>query len=42
MAAGLRIGDSWSMEQLHGTGTNLSLTTVNASGRDRLEYAWGL
>ncbi|NUR26323.1 MAG: cellulase family glycosylhydrolase [Catenulispora sp.] len=39
---GLRTGDSWSMEQLHGTGTNLSLTTVNASGRDRLEYAWGL
>ena len=39
---GLRNGDSWSMEQLHGTGTNLTLTTVNASGRDRLEYAWGL
>jgi hypothetical protein len=39
---GLRTGDSWSMEQLHGTGTNLSLTTVNASGRDRLEHAWGL
>jgi len=38
---GLRNGDSWSMEQLHGTGTDLSLTTVNASGRDRLEYAWG-
>jgi hypothetical protein len=38
---GLRNGDAWSMEQLHGTGTNLSLTTVNASGRDRLEYAWG-
>ncbi|WP_345029403.1 cellulase family glycosylhydrolase [Kutzneria kofuensis] len=38
---GLRTGDSWSMEQLHGTGTNLSLTTVNATGRDRLEYAWG-
>lgn len=38
---GLRIGDSWSMEQLHGSGTDLSLTTVNASGLDRLEYAWG-
>lgn len=38
---GLRNGDSWSMEQLHGTGTNLTLTTVNASGRDRLEHAWG-
>jgi hypothetical protein len=38
---GLRTGDSWSMEQLHGTGTDLSLTTVNSSGRDRLEYAWG-
>jgi hypothetical protein len=38
---GLRNGDTWSMEQLHGTGTNLSLTTVNASGRDRLEHAWG-
>ena len=38
---GLRTGDSWSMEQLHGTGTTLSLTTVNASGRDRLRYGWG-
>ncbi|MEV6824986.1 cellulase family glycosylhydrolase [Amycolatopsis sp. NPDC051102] len=38
---GLRNGDAWSMEQLHGTGTNLTLTTVNASGRDRLEHAWG-
>ena len=39
---GLRTGDSWSMEQLHGTGTNLTLTTVNSTGRDRLEHAWGL
>ena len=37
---GLRNGDTWSMEQLHGSGTNLSLTTVNTSGYDRLEHAW--
>lgn len=35
--------DDWySMQKLHGTGTNLTLSTPNASGLDRLKYGWGL
>ncbi|GGM22230.1 carbohydrate-binding protein [Micromonospora sonchi] len=35
--------DDWyAMQKLHGTGTNLTLSTPNASGLDRLRYAWGL
>jgi hypothetical protein len=39
---GLRNGDTYSMETLHGSGTGLTLTTNNASGADRLRYGWGL
>jgi hypothetical protein len=39
---GLRTGDSYSMETLNGSGTSLSLTNNNASGVDRLKYAYGL
>jgi endoglucanase len=39
---GLRIGDSWSITTLNGTGTNLSLTVTNSSGLDRIHWAWGL
>jgi hypothetical protein len=39
---GLRNGDTYSMETLHGAGTNLSLATNNATGADRLRYGWGL
>jgi len=39
---GLRIGDTYSMETLHGTGINLSLTNNNASGRVQLRWSWGL
>ena len=38
---GLRVGDPYSLETLHGTGTHLTLTLTNASGRDRLRYSWG-
>ena len=35
--------DDWyAMQKLHGSGTNLTLTTPNASGAGRLRYAWGL
>jgi hypothetical protein len=35
--------DDWyAMQKLHGTGTNLTLSTPNASGLDRLKYGWGL
>jgi hypothetical protein len=35
--------DDWyAMQKLHGTGTNLTLSTPNASGADRLRYGWGL
>jgi hypothetical protein len=39
---GLRIGDSWSITTLKGSGTNLSLSVTNASGLDRIHWAWGL
>jgi hypothetical protein len=37
---GLRIGDPYSLETLHGAGTHLSLTVNNRSGLDRLRYSW--
>ncbi len=39
---GLRNGDTYSMETLNGSGTNLSLTNNNASGVDQLKKAYGL
>lgn len=39
---GLRIGDAWSITTLNGTGANATLTVTNASGLDRIHYAWGL
>lgn len=39
---GLRNGDTYSMETLNGSGTSLYLTNNNASGVDRLKYAYGL
>lgn len=38
---GLRNGDTYSMETLHGSGTALYLTSNDPTGVDRLEYAWG-
>lgn len=37
---GLRTGDTYSLTTLHGSGTALSLTVNNASGADRLAWAW--
>ena len=35
--------DDWyAMQKLQGSGTNLTLTTPNASGAGRLRYGWGL
>jgi hypothetical protein len=35
--------DDWyAMQKLHGSGTDLTLTTPNLSGAGRLRYAWGL
>jgi hypothetical protein len=39
---GLRIGDSWSITTLNGTGASATLSVTNASGLDRIHYAWGL
>ena len=39
---GVRINDAYRLQQINGSGTNLSLTTTNASGRDQLRYSWGL
>lgn len=38
---GLRTGDSYSLTNLAGSGTNLSLNVINQSGLDRLRYSWG-
>jgi endoglucanase len=38
---GLRTGDTYTMENLTGSGTRLSLETTNATGADRLEWGWG-
>jgi endoglucanase len=39
---GLRNGDTYSMETLNGSGTNLWLTNNNASGVSRLKLSYGL
>ena len=39
---GLRNGDTYSMETLHGSGTALSLTNNSSSGVSRLQWAWGV
>jgi hypothetical protein len=39
---GLRTGDTYSMTTLGGSGTNLTLSTTNASGLSRLQWAWGV
>lgn len=38
---GLRSGDTYSMEQLNGSGTNISLSNSSTSGRVQLRWAWG-
>ncbi|HLZ58456.1 MAG TPA: cellulase family glycosylhydrolase [Ktedonosporobacter sp.] len=38
---GLRGGDTYTMEQLNGSGTNISLSNTNASGVVQLRWAWG-
>lgn len=39
---GLRDGDWYSLTSKTGTGASIALTLVNASGLDRLQYAWGI
>jgi hypothetical protein len=39
---GLRDGDSYSMTTRGGSGNNITISTVNASGVFRLRYGWGL
>ena len=39
---GLRDGDSYSLLSRSGSGTNITLSTVNSSGVFRLRYGWGL
>ncbi|WP_221409691.1 RICIN domain-containing protein [Pseudochryseolinea flava] len=38
---GLRDNDSYSIQNRGGTGTNITLTTTNASGVTRIRYGWG-
>ncbi len=39
---GLRDGDWYSLTSKSGSGSNISLSLVNASGLIRLQYAWGI
>jgi hypothetical protein len=39
---GIRTGDSYAIQQLNGTGTNLTVSTTNASGLSRIKYGWGV
>ncbi len=39
---GVRVADPYRLQEISGSGTNLSLSTTNASGRDQLRYSWGL
>ncbi len=39
--AGLKSGDTYTMEHLNGSGTNISLSNTHASGRVQLRWAWG-
>src|SRR5262249_52610763 len=38
---GLRVGDPYSLEGLSGTGTSLSVSVTNPSGRNQLRRSWG-
>jgi hypothetical protein len=38
---GLRTGDSYTLQTLNGSGTDLSLATTNASGAGLVEWGWG-
>jgi len=39
---GVRIADPYRLQEIGGSGTSLTLSTTNASGRDQLRYSWGL
>ena len=39
---GLRDNDSYTIQERGGSGTNIILTTTNASGVSRIRYGWGL
>ena len=39
---GVRINDPYRLQTVNGSGTSLTLTTTNATGRDQLRYSWGL
>lgn len=38
---GLRDNDSYSIQRRGGSGTNITLTTTNASGLERIRFGWG-
>jgi endoglucanase len=39
---GVRPNDPYRLQTINGTGTNLSLSTTSATGKDQLRYSWGL
>ncbi|MFC4117739.1 RICIN domain-containing protein [Nonomuraea zeae] len=39
---GVRVNDWYRLQEINGSGTNLTLSTTSASGRDQLRYSWGV
>ncbi len=39
---GVRINDTYSLFALNGSGTNLTVSITNQSGKDQLQYSWGM
>jgi hypothetical protein len=39
---GVRPGDTYRLQNINVSGTSISLSTTNSSGRDQLRYSWGL
>jgi hypothetical protein len=39
---GVRPGDPYRLQEINGSGTSITLSTTNASGRDQLRRSWGL
>jgi hypothetical protein len=39
---GVRPNDHYRIQEINGSGTNISLSTTNATGRDQLRFSWGI
>ena len=39
---GVRPNDTYRLQDINGSGTSISLSTTNTSGKDNLQYSWGM